>query len=137
MQAKRTSHAGAWRVSIAQIAVEMAFSNRIGSGTLMPLGGTAATVLSPLIKHIKFYQEIQEADCFLQKKKKHVSKKENSELIKHRKFYRGNQKAECFIKTQEAGCFPKTKTVQSKNKIKRYRKRKGQSPSFSFNRLVL
>jgi len=40
------------------------FSKNQEAGCFKKEGGTAATVLSPLIKHIKFYEEIQEADGF-------------------------------------------------------------------------
>ncbi|MEE0102112.1 MAG: hypothetical protein U0I48_10310, partial [Acutalibacteraceae bacterium] len=52
-------------------------------------GGTAATVLSPLIKHRKFDEEIQEAVCFIKrngtfqiKREKQAASKKKREAIK-------------------------------------------------------
>ncbi len=58
------------------------FSKNQEAGCFKKEGGTAATVLSPLIKHIKFYERNQETVRFLKTKKQYASKKKgNSPLI--------------------------------------------------------
>ena len=65
------------------------FSKNQEAGCFKKEGGTAATVLSPLIKHRKFDEEIQEAVCFIKrngtfqiKREKQAASKKKREAIK-------------------------------------------------------